>query len=499
MDYEYSTRRRSVLRSHGAPVALMIVGVLSAAQNQAPPVAGAPKPATAPVPGAASAPAPAKRAAPAPKPATTASTVSKPATPAAKAESTPADKIIQMIQLKLPEGAILAAYPGLKLSPDELIQLKKSGASDELVTKFATGNSPPPTAVPAAAPASPAPAAEVAVAKTPAVSQLAPIDWNSDLSSLRCEAPGQRKRIIAVKNFDWGAAKTTEQTIIDNQGKIVVGMSALATKRIQEGGKFRVVERENIQAVLTEQDFGASSRVKKGSQARIGRVLGADAILLGTLTVFGRDDKKKSIGGIGGLPLGIGGLKVGWGENKAVVALNYRLVDAETSETLATGEARGESTRKSKGIEGLGIGAGGFGAGGFDMSSANFAETIIGEATIDCMNKLIQVLNDNESKVPLRFIDVDTRIADVSGKQIYISGGAADGVQKCDRFEVSKVLKEIRDPVTKDLLDLQLEKVGELMVTEVRDRLSIGLFNGSAAPAVGYAVRKFAPATSQKP
>ena len=37
-------------------------------------------------------------------------------------------------------------------------------------------------------------------------------------------------------------------------------------------------------------------------------------------------------------------------ENKAVVAIDYRLIDAETSEIIATGEAKGESKRKSSGI-----------------------------------------------------------------------------------------------------------------------------------------------------
>jgi curli biogenesis system outer membrane secretion channel CsgG len=36
--------------------------------------------------------------------------------------------------------------------------------------------------------------------------------------------------------------------------------------------------------------------------------------------------------------------------NKAVVVLDYRIVDIETSEVIATGEARGESKRSSTGF-----------------------------------------------------------------------------------------------------------------------------------------------------
>jgi curli biogenesis system outer membrane secretion channel CsgG len=422
----------------------------------------------------ASAPSPAKKAAPAAK--------KNLASPVATAASV-TDKLVQLIKMKMPDPAILkaAGNAGASFGPDDLIKLKEAGASDALLVSLTAGAAPA-AAVPAAGTTRAAPAA-------------APAAYNTDLASLNCQVPaGQRKRVIALKNFEYGAVKTADQAILNTQANIGKGMTALAVKRIQEAGKYRVVERENIQSVLAEQDFGASARVKKGTQSKVGNILGADAILLGTITVFGRDDKKKSAGGIAGMPGGLGGLKFKWGEDKAVVAVSYRLVDAETSETLWSGEARGESKRKSKGLDLGAFGGGGGGAGGFDMTSSNFAQTIIGEATIECMDKLMENLNTNEAKIPLRNIEIDTRVADISGAQVYISSGSSDGVQKCDRYEVSRIVKEIRDPVTKDLLDLQLEKVGDLVVTEVRERMAIAAFNGTSAPQVGYAVRKVMPA-----
>ncbi len=408
-----------------------------------------------------------------------------PAAAAAKPAATLTDKLVQMIKMKMPDATILkaAGNGGASLGADDLIRLKEAGASDSLLVTLASGGAPP------SAPA-PAPAVKAAApTRAPAAS------YNTDLASLNCEIPaGQRKRIIALKNFEYGAVKSTDQALLNTQGNIGNGMTALAVKRIQEAQKYRTVERENIQSVLAEQDFGASSRVKKGTNSKVGNILGADAILLGTITVFGRDDKKTNIGGVGGKWLGpAAGMKLKLGEDKAVVAVSYRLIDAETSETIASGEARGESKRKSKGFDLGAFGSGGGAAGGVDMTSSNFAQTIIGEATMDCMDKLMADLNGSESKIPLRSIDIDTRIADINGNQVYVSSGSADGVQKCDRFVVSKIVKEIRDPVTKDLLDMQLEKVGDLVITEVRERIAIGAFNGHAAPQVGFAVRKVLP------
>jgi hypothetical protein len=87
-------------------------------------------------------------------------------------------------------------------------------------------------------------------------------------------------------------------------------------------------------------------------------------------------------------------------------------------------------------------------------------------------------------------VDVEAKIADISGNKIYLAAGSNEGVQNCDRFEISRVIKEIKDPSTGEVLDLQTEKVGELLVTEVREKISIAVFNGTAMPKVGYVAKK---------
>ena len=70
----------------------------------------------------------------------------------------------------------------------------------------------------------------------------------------------------------------------------------------------------------------------------------------------------------------IGGIAASKNEDKAVVVIDYRLIDAETSEIIATGEARGESVRKGNALGAIG-GALGKGVAGVqvDMTSSNFA------------------------------------------------------------------------------------------------------------------------------
>ena len=423
------------------------------------------------------------------KPAVAKPAVAKPAAarPAAAPAASALDKIFKMVTLKLPDASVVssinAAGKSLKVTTDDLIRFKEAGASDNVIVALSNSMNGTPAA--AAAPA--APSAKSAPVATP----VAAATWNTNLSTIACDAPsGDRKRVVAVDEFDYGAVRTSVQAVFGTQVDIGKGILAMFTKRLAEQGKFRIVERSNIKKVMAEQDFGASNRVKQGSQARLGRITGADAILMGTIVTFGRDDKRKSIGGFGVGPRALGGLKIKTGEDKAVVVISFRLVDAETSEVIATGEARGESSRKQNGVDvGALVNRGG-GAASVDMTSANFGQTIIGEATMQSVDKLAADLNGNESKIQMRNLDIESRVAEVSGPQIYLSTGSFEGVHKCDRFEVHKILREVKDPVTKDVIDMVTEKVGDLIVTEVRDRVAIGAYNGTAKPEVGFLAKK---------
>ena len=397
-------------------------------------------------------------------------------------------KIIQMIELKLPETAVLNAIRGagkLNPNPDEYIRLKQAGASDAVLEALSG------TAAPAAA--STAAAVPAVAAKLPV--SVVETSMNTDFSTLACaKASSASKRVLAIDEFDFGTVRTAVAAIFGTQVDVGKGILALLTKRLAEDGKYRIVERKNLQKVLSEQDLGASNRVKQGTNAKIGRVQGADAILMGTITVFGQDTRSNSVntgavtrGKLGGF---LGGVNVGGRTDKAIVEISYRLVDAESSEVIAVGEARGESKRKSSGVGLAGYGNGSGGNLGVNMSSSNFLETVIGEATVDSVTKLAAIANSKEQKIAHRRTDVDAKIAEIVGNKVYLAAGTNDGVQQCDRFEISRVIKEIKDPSTGEVLDLQTEKVGELMVMEVRDKISIAYFNGSSNPKVGYVAKK---------
>ena len=307
-------------------------------------------------------------------------------------------------------------------------------------------------------------------------------------------ASAQTKKALIIEPFDYSTVMTQVQAIFGTQQNIGTGIAAMLTTRVTQDGKFTVVERRKVGNLTKEQDFAASNRVKQGTGARVGQIRGADLTLMGDIVVFGRDDRRVGaaagaiVGGAGGVA---GGSK---SDAKAVVVIDYRLVDAETSEVVGSGEARGESKRTSKGF-GAAMFVGGIGAGGgFNMTSSNFAETIIGEATMDAVNKLSQQIaaGPTTGSAGSRENDLDAIVADVDGANLTINAGNAAGLAKGQTFTVYHKGKEIKDPKTGEVLDVQTTPIGTLTITNVRDRISTGTFaaSGGTAPVVGDVVRK---------
>jgi curli biogenesis system outer membrane secretion channel CsgG len=437
---------------------------------------------------------PAAAPAAAPKP------VPKAAAPAAPkaAGSSAVDSVIQSVKAGLSENLIIRTLQRenkpVNLTTADLVKLKNAGVSENIIGIMLDPASAPAAAAPAAAPA-PAPAAApvtpVAAAVPPPPAAVAPAaaPLPSAPAPTAASLQAQKKRVI-VDEFDFSAVKTQVQAVFGTQQDIGKGIRAMLVKRIADANNLVVVERAKINTLIKEQDFNTSNRVKQGSGARVGQISGADAMLSGDIIIFGRDDKKKSVKGGGIIGGVIGGIAASSNSDKAVVVIDYRLIDAETSEVIATGEARGESVRKGNALGALG-GAFGKGIAGVqvDMTSSNFAETIIGEATQDSVNKLADILKEQSVSMKKNARPVETSVADVAGNTLVIAAGGNDGVAVGDVFEIHEVVREVKDPTTKEVLDRITNKVGEMRVTSVRDKISTGSYSGTPAK-IGFLARR---------
>jgi curli biogenesis system outer membrane secretion channel CsgG len=401
--------------------------------------------------------------------------------------------VIQSVKAGLSESLIIRTLQRenkpANLTPADLVKLKNAGVSENLIgVMLDPASAPAPAAAAAPAPA-PVAAPAPAPAPTPALVPVALAASVSAPAPTAASLQAQKKRVI-VDEFDYSAVKTQVQAVFNTQQDIGKGIRAMLVKRIADANNLVVVERAKMDTLIKEQDFNAGNRVKQGSGARVGRISGADAMLSGDIIIFGRDDKKRSIKGGGIIGGVLGGIASSKNEDKAVVAITYRLIDAESSEVIATGEARGESVRKGNALGAIG-GVLGKGVAGVqvDMTSSNFAQTIIGEATQDSVNKLADILKEQSTNMKKTVREVETSVADVQGSTLVIAAGANDGVSVGEVFEIHEVLREVKDPTTKEVLDRITNKVGEMTVTNVRDKISTGSYVGSAAK-VGFVARK---------
>jgi curli biogenesis system outer membrane secretion channel CsgG len=406
------------------------------------------------------------------------------------AQPSAVDSVIESVKAGLSESLIIRTLQRenkpANLAPADLVKLKNAGVSENIIgVMLDPASAPAPAAAAAPAPA-PAPVAAAAPAPAPAPE---PAPTAAAPAPAGPTAQADKKRVI-VDEFDYSAVKTQVQAVFNTQQDIGKGIRAMLVTRLAQANKVVVVERAKLATLTKEQDFNASNRVKQGTGARVGQISGADALLSGDIIIFGRDDKKKSVKGGGLIGGAFGAIASSKNEDKAVVALDYRLIDAETSEVIATGEARGESVRKGNALGAIG-GAIGKGVAGVqvDMTSSNFAETIIGEATQDCVNKLAAILLEQTGSMKKTVREVEGRVADVSGKTIVLNVGSVDGVNVGEVFEVLRIVREVKDPVTKETLDVVTEKTGEMTITSVRDKIATGTYAGSAAQ-VGFMARK---------
>ncbi len=174
-------------------------------------------------------------------------------------------------------------------------------------------------------------AAQVTAPPTPAASPTA--------TAITTLVPNAQKKRVVVYTFDFKPNQQVGEAI-----------RSMLQNRLTQQGQVVVVERAQIDAIEVELKRNAGGMVQPGTGAQIGRISGVDAVLAGDVIIFGRDDKKHNAGAAvaSDICTACSVFTRTKTEEKAVVAINYRFIDAETSEVVATGEARGESKRTSK-------------------------------------------------------------------------------------------------------------------------------------------------------
>jgi curli biogenesis system outer membrane secretion channel CsgG len=305
--------------------------------------------------------------------------------------------------------------------------------------------------------------------------------------SLAVCASAQEKKRVAVMDFDYATVKSGLSAEFGATADIGKGIADLLVDRLVNGGVYSVIERKDIDKIVAEQNFSNSDRADANSAAKIGRILGVDAIIVGSITQFGRDDKNTGVSGtaVGGIASRYGLGAAGRRQSKAVVGISARLVNTSTGEIFGAASAKGESKRTGTTLLGSGGSSNDAGGGGLNMRSSNFSNTIIGEAVAEAVTNLVAQLQEAAAKMPTKVLTLDGLVADATGDTLVLNIGSKAGLKVGDKLSVSRVGREIRDPGTGKVIRRMEDALGQVAITEVDESSAVGKFTGTAPAAVG--------------
>mgnify|MGYP001160586861 CR=1 FL=1 len=286
----------------------------------------------------------------------------------------------------------------------------------------------------------------------------------------RAEKSGGLKKRLAVVDF--------EDKTGHGAWHIGSGMADMLTTALVKSGKFMVIERQQLEQVMKEQSLGLTGAVTPQSAAQIGKLLGVELIVLGSVNEFG--EKQSSVGGSVGSKLskGMFGLnKVGVDTKTARVGLDIRLVNTTTGEIVAADGIAEEESKK-----GLDVGTDDFAF----SNDSRFDETLSGKATRKAVNKVVEMIIGAMDKLPWsgKIIKVN------ADKTVYIKPGGAGGVKMGDVFDVFSQGEEIIDPDTGLSLGSEESKVGTIEVIDVKDPMAKAKVVTGSGLKVGDSIRE---------
>jgi curli biogenesis system outer membrane secretion channel CsgG len=303
------------------------------------------------------------------------------------------------------------------------------------------------------------------------------------------QAPAPRKKRVAIFDFDYATVHSSVAALFGQDIDVGKGISDLLVTYLVKDGSYSVIERKALDKIMAEQNFSISDRANPNSAAKIGKLLGVDAIVVGSITQFGNETKDMNLGGAGGALGGFGLGGFGHKKSKAIVSLTARLVDVDTGEILAVAEGHGESQRESTSLLGGGGNWHGFGNGNADFGSSDFQSTIIGEAVKAAVEKTSADVIADKDKLVTRTVTVEGLIAAVDGGQIILNVGTKAGVKVGDQLTVERVSKEIKDPSTGKVIRRMATAVGVVKVTDVDDISAVATAVSGTGFKIGDAVK----------
>lgn len=198
----------------------------------------------------------------------------------------------------------------------------------------------------------------------------------------------------------------------------------ILSAKLAASGKFLLLERSDLASLLEECAKGEG----------IASTLGADYMIIGSITEFGRKDIGKS------------GVFTSQKTQMVEAAVAIRLVDVATGLIIYSDEAKGAAEITTKTTMGVG------GKAGFD---ATLSDKAISEAIGQLVENIINKCTNSPWKTYFLSYDADA---------VLIAGGESQGIKEGMTFSIMTKGKKVKNPQTGIMITLPGKKVGSAKV-----------------------------------
>jgi curli biogenesis system outer membrane secretion channel CsgG len=253
------------------------------------------------------------------------------------------------------------------------------------------------------------------------------------------------KKTIAVARFNNTSGINSYINLGDD-------FSAQLTDALLQSGKFIVVSRQDLGAVLTEQDLADSGRLAKSLTASKGKIIPAQILVTGNITEF-----EQNTGG-GAQGLNIHGVTIGGAKSDAHVAVIVQIIDSTTGEILDSQRVEGLADASAFTI--------GY-SGSWSLGSSSFKKTPLGKATQIAIDRSVVYISDRLARLPWQ-----GRVVTVKEGLVYVNAGSNAGIKSGMNFVVYRKGESLVDPETGAELGAEKKKVADIVIFEIEPKFS---------------------------
>jgi curli biogenesis system outer membrane secretion channel CsgG len=260
------------------------------------------------------------------------------------------------------------------------------------------------------------------------------------------------KRAVSVEDFQGAEA----------MGAAATSLTAILEDELVRDGRFIVIARPSatVQASQAAAAAVAAATPQTDADKAATAALTPNLIVRGTITKFEAAAKGSGLT-IGGLPMrGVGGGAAGVTGQRAIVELTLQLVDGTTGQVLASAHGNGSAGQRQ-------LTAGATTASGATVGGSSQKATPVQQAADEAIRKAIEGLGRAAERVPW-----SAMVLDAEDGSVYIGAGSDENVTPGMTFSVWHRRKVLTDPVSGAVIDVLMDRIGTVAVTEVRGRTS---------------------------